>query len=88
MPFHKVIIGEVKSNGCLKVFELFAESVGETSQAAHVKPGRTVQPFNITRNYALDEVAGQKDANMVWRVPTPTALPLASAGAYRRSASP
>ena len=47
MPLDEIVIGEVKGNGCLKVFQLLAESIGKPSQTAHVKAGRAIQPLNV-----------------------------------------
>jgi hypothetical protein len=38
MRFHKVVIREIQGNRSLKVFNLFAESIGETGKAAAVHP--------------------------------------------------
>ena len=49
VSFHKVVIREIESNRSFKVFKLFAESIGQTSQAAAMHPQRVILLFNVGR---------------------------------------
>ena len=47
----EVIVSEVQGDRTLKVLELFAERVGQTSQATAVHPQRVVLLLDVARRY-------------------------------------
>jgi hypothetical protein len=68
VEFHEVVITKVQRNRSLKIFKLFAERIGEASQAAAVHTQcvillfnmRRGNPFNVrhSRIFAGDNFAG------------------------------
>ena len=49
MSFHEVVIAKVERNRSLKVFQLFAESVCEASEATAVHAEGVILLFNVRR---------------------------------------
>ena len=47
MRFHKIVIREIERNRSLKVFKLFAESIGEAGETAAVHPQGVILLFNV-----------------------------------------
>ena len=43
---HEIIVREVQTNGCLEVFQLLAETVGQAGKPAHLHTHREVLPFD------------------------------------------
>ena len=49
MRFHEIVICEIQRNRSFKVFQLFAESICQTRQAAAVHSQRVILLFNVRR---------------------------------------
>jgi hypothetical protein len=48
MDPHEIVMREMQRNGCLQVFKLLAESVGQTGKAPHAHTHGQVLPLNQT----------------------------------------
>lgn len=54
MSFHEVVICEIERDRSLKVFQLFAESIRESSKTAAVHPERVILLFDVRRGNTVN----------------------------------